>query len=321
MEIKISIIVPVYNVDKYLAKCINSIISQTYQNWELILVDDGSKDQSGVICDQFAQTDSRISVFHKPNVGVSSARNFGLTMATGEWVCFIDSDDLIEPTYLDDFGLNKIKADLYVQGYKKIFKNELIELHDFSSFAGNGYIEILAFMEDERIINSPCYKLYNLNIILDNDISFDENTSYGEDHIFSLDYMTHVSSVHYSNTSGYFYMVYGNESLSHRRIPLKDIIYYSKESRNRQLKLLTSYDNRYYWSAINRRQEATITKTIRELFSDFPNYADYKLVHEEYSPLIKKQGLYGLSIKRMFFMIIFGYLPPKFTYNLLIYLI
>ena len=93
----ISIIVPVYNVEKYLSKCIDSIINQTYKNIEIILIDDGSTDSSGAICDKYALVDSRIHVLHIENSGVSNARNVGLNHATGDYIGFVDSDDYIEP--------------------------------------------------------------------------------------------------------------------------------------------------------------------------------------------------------------------------------
>lgn len=94
---KISVIVPVYNVEKYLARCVDSILAQTYGNLEIILVNDGSKDASGVICDDYAAADSRIRVIHKENGGLSSARNAGIDAAVGEYLAFVDSDDWIEP--------------------------------------------------------------------------------------------------------------------------------------------------------------------------------------------------------------------------------
>lgn len=97
---KISIIVPVYNSEKYLCRCIDSVLEQTYSDFELLLVDDGSKDNSGKICDEYATKDHRIKVFHKENKGVSSARNFGINVAIGEWVIFIDSDDYFTPKAL-----------------------------------------------------------------------------------------------------------------------------------------------------------------------------------------------------------------------------
>ena len=97
MRHNLSIIVPVFNVRNYLSDCIDSIISQSYSDFECILIDDGSTDGSGAICDEYAKKDSRIRVFHKENGGVSSARNIGLDNASGEWIYFVDSDDQILP--------------------------------------------------------------------------------------------------------------------------------------------------------------------------------------------------------------------------------
>jgi Glycosyltransferases involved in cell wall biogenesis len=94
----ISVIVPVYKAEEFLPKCINSILSQTYTNFELLLIDDGSPDNSGKICDEHASKDSRVRVFHKQNGGVSSARNLGLREARGEWISWVDADDWIEKT-------------------------------------------------------------------------------------------------------------------------------------------------------------------------------------------------------------------------------
>ena len=101
MNPEISIIIPVYKAEKYLRRCLDSVLSQTLSNWECILVDDGSPDQSGAICDEYAAKDSRFRVIHKPNGGVSSARNEGLDTAKGEFICFIDSDDWVGPKYLE----------------------------------------------------------------------------------------------------------------------------------------------------------------------------------------------------------------------------
>ena len=98
---KISIIVPVYNMQAYIERCLNSILAQTYSEFEVICIDDGSNDDSGKICDVYREKDDRIQVYHIKNHGVSYARNYGLAMMTGDWFCFIDSDDWIEPNYLE----------------------------------------------------------------------------------------------------------------------------------------------------------------------------------------------------------------------------
>ena len=99
---QISIIVPVYNAERYLRQCIDSILDQTYTDFELLLINDGSRDHSGAICDDYAQKDARVRVFHKENGGVSSARNLGLDNARGEWITFVDADDCIRRTFISN---------------------------------------------------------------------------------------------------------------------------------------------------------------------------------------------------------------------------
>ncbi len=121
----ISIIVPIYKVEPYLSKCLDSIINQTYKNLEIILVDDGSPDNCGTICDEYAVKDKRIQVIHKPNGGVSSARNAGLRAACGEWIGWVDSDDWVEPTMFETLfsATQETGADIAVCGHWEDFRN------------------------------------------------------------------------------------------------------------------------------------------------------------------------------------------------------
>lgn len=127
-NILVSIIVPVYNVKKYLSSCIDSILRQTYKNLQIILIDDGSTDESGVICDEYAKRDSRITVIHKINGGLSDARNVGIDNANGEYICFIDSDDFVRQTYIEDLLTAVLKHDadisvcLFEKGINDNFK-------------------------------------------------------------------------------------------------------------------------------------------------------------------------------------------------------
>ena len=126
--IKISIICPVYNVEKYLPRCIDSILSQSFKDFELLLVDDGSLDNSGNICDEYANNDDRIRVFHKKNGGVSSARNFGLKHACGEWISFVDTDDWVDSDFLEPISSNIESVELIHQGLKKEFPDNSVKI-------------------------------------------------------------------------------------------------------------------------------------------------------------------------------------------------
>ena len=120
----ISIIVPVYNSEKYLGACIDSILSQYFRDFELILVDDGSRDSSPHICDDYTQKDSRVKVIHKENGGVSAARNDGLDIAKGEYVTFIDSDDWVERDYLSTLS-NYRNYDIVFFSHRMIYEDEI----------------------------------------------------------------------------------------------------------------------------------------------------------------------------------------------------
>ena len=125
---KISIIVPVYKVEQYLYRCLDSIVAQTFTDWECLLIDDGSPDDSGAICDEYAEKDSRFRVIHQKNSGVSAARNAGLAVARGEWIGFVDSDDWIEPDFCKTLlvAIEQTGKDCATCGYLNEFVGETI---------------------------------------------------------------------------------------------------------------------------------------------------------------------------------------------------
>ena len=120
---KVSIIVPVYNTKDYLHRCVDSILAQTFTDFELLLIDDGSTDSSGIICDNYSQIDSRVRVFHKKNGGVSSARNIGLDNANGEWITFVDSDDWVAAAYIEKLYEKTDHVDL-LMSYAKCYNQQ-----------------------------------------------------------------------------------------------------------------------------------------------------------------------------------------------------
>ena len=170
---KISVIVPVYNTEKYLHRCIDSILSQTFTDFELLLIDDGSKDSSGVICDEYAAKDSRVRVFHKENGGVSSARNLGLDNAKGDRITFVDADDWVENKYIEnlfekslgDVDLVFSYATIYngCSSYKENYPSRIIEACD---------LDLLFKENDLHWHTSPWAKLYRRYLIELNNIRF-----------------------------------------------------------------------------------------------------------------------------------------------------
>ena len=121
----ISVIIPVYNVEQYVESCLNSVINQSYTNLEIILVDDGSTDRSGEVCDQYALKDNRIKVIHEENAGLGEARNRGVRIASGDYICFVDSDDWIEEDYCKELvkAAERTNSDIAICGYNECFKD------------------------------------------------------------------------------------------------------------------------------------------------------------------------------------------------------
>lgn len=209
---KISVIIPVYNVENAVGACIESVLGQTYENFELLLINDGSLDRSGEICQEYAERDERVKVWHTQNRGPGAARNLGIEKATGEWICFVDSDDLIESCYLENFFSTEIpdKETLVFQGMSIIdwetgCEKLRIEYPDIS-------FEIREYTEEiskYRLLHSgyPVLKLYNRAVIMEVGLRFSTEFSYHEDHVFFWEYLPHVHKVILSSYVGYKYLV------------------------------------------------------------------------------------------------------------------
>lgn len=196
----ISIIVPVYNVEKYLPRGLNSILIQTFTDWEAILVDDGSIDHSGAICDEYAVRDLRFKVIHKPNGGVSSARNWGLEVAIGEYIYFSDADDELMPDCLDTlYGEMKEGIDLVTAAYQRYddgdFVPEKIKKDDMSFSIGD-YLETISTFPNSRFCERYLVtKLFRKTIIDDNHLRFDRSLAYREDVVFLYSYVVNCHNV------------------------------------------------------------------------------------------------------------------------------
>lgn len=190
---KISIIVPVYNVEKDIRKCVNSIILQTYKEWELWLVDDGSGDNSPLLCDEFAASDERINVIHKKNGGVSLARNTGMEKAEGDYVLFVDSDDYLEADALEKLmkEAENENADMVICGfcYRIIDNGSCIANAPSHYFAGNNselLKQCFTEMFKKDLFNPPWNKLIKRAVIEQSGVKFNEEISILEDLSFSI---------------------------------------------------------------------------------------------------------------------------------------
>ena len=190
--VKISIIVPVYNASRYIDDCIKSILSQEFKEFELLLIDDGSKDNSGNICDEYARQDSRVHVFHQPNQGVCVARNVGLENASGDWITFADADDLMLPNSLSVMYSVAIKnkVDLVMASTKVLIEDEekISPLYTYTNKVSKDVLQN---------IGHPALwgYLYKASIISENHIRFVVGLAYSEDKVFNLKFATYCKSM------------------------------------------------------------------------------------------------------------------------------
>ena len=212
MSETISVIIPVYNVEKYLNKCVDSVISQTYKDLQIILVDDGSTDRSSKICDEYAKADTRISVIHKQNGGLSSARNAGMEIVEGDYITFLDSDDYVSPTVYEELykiiksqDSDSIACTCFrrVDEAGNVYKKN--DPHSKPSSTSNTeYLrEILLHIGDVSV----CTKLFPRKML---EIKRFDEEKLNEDLLFMADLIPSFKTIVYTGTVGYYYLVRDN---------------------------------------------------------------------------------------------------------------
>lgn len=211
MEELISVIVPVYNGEKLLPKCMEHLLGQTHGDFEIILVDDGSKDGTGALCDGYVAKDSRVRVIHQENQGVSRARNAGLDGATGKYVAFVDADDYVEPDYLERLRRNLVEngADIASCDYQEVIQAD-VRGTNIPFVAESRMITDKAVYFEDMVTAREAYwstitaKLYRRELI--GDTRFNAPFRYGEDHVFLFDLFSKAPKVHQDTYQGYYYV-------------------------------------------------------------------------------------------------------------------
>lgn len=279
---KISVIVPVYNTEIHLCRCIDSILSQTYTDFEVLLVDDGSTDKSGDICDEYAKADKRVRTFHERNRGVSAARNCGLDNAKGEWITFCDSDDMLVATafmtFMDKTALN---VDIIKSGYQVLDENGHQKSNNTSKvqFVVNNKEEMLRICEEFHY----CGFLWNSFIrkSLIGSYRFDMNISWLEDHIFIYTLMAKANSIAIIPDCTYMYFIDSttDNNLSSVRHEFHKIVYASKQElkvkyallkNNNELKkyIDCSFENKILKAALSSFYEEGVIAMIALIFKE-----------------------------------------------------
>lgn len=221
----ISIIIPIYKAKYSINNCVNSILSQTNPDWELILVDDGSPDGSGQICDEYAKMDSRIRVIHKPNGGVSSARNVGIENANGDWISFIDADDYVSNNYCEAV-IGRSSDIILVDSLVVDLNGKIVTPNQRNGYEyEGGYEGIVRHFLTDRRSGVPWAKFFKREII--GDVRFEIGQKIGEDTVFVYEMLARAKSIEIT-TGYYYYWVQGTKGdIIKYRIIVDDAIKYA----------------------------------------------------------------------------------------------
>ena len=245
----VSIVVPVYNVETYLHECVDSILAQTYRDLELILVNDGSKDSSPSICDAYAAKDPRVKVIHKKNGGVSAARNTGIDAATGKYIAFCDSDDYLEPKWVEELtkAISASPTAWCFCGCHTVDAtgNYVEENCIFHRSPVHETLPMSAYPEVYGANYSACLwlRIFNLDIIREHNIRFDPKLSVSEDVLFSLQYGAYCTEFSVVNLPLYNHRVYLNSEVDHLDGKLPKEMFYLNSKIYTARKVLIAKEN------------------------------------------------------------------------------
>lgn len=270
---KVSIIVPIYNVEKYLNKCVDSILNQTFKDFELILVDDGSTDNCGKICDEYEKLDNRIRVIHKENGGLSDARNKGIDESNSEFISFVDSDDYISEDMYEVLynNLEKENADISVCGYYRCLNDKMISKFEKEEyFVVNNKEALRLVLEDKKISVEACTKIYRKTLF--------DNTRYpvgklSED-AFTTPTILSKANIVVGTTAPKYYYVIREDSITNSVFKKRDLNVIDAYKYNYDLVMdkFPELENqaifRYYWAHACVLKKMVLSKD----FNDFDEY-------------------------------------------------
>ena len=296
---KISIIVPVYNVEAYIGECIDSLIAQTYKSIEIILVDDGSSDTSGKICDDYAKSDSRITVIHSPNGGVSRARNIGLDNASGEWITFVDSDDWLDKDFCQKLVEKAENADIvfarmirnFSDGQTSEFFETTLEkvaqapynleyiIHD------RIHSEIDGKFVTDCIHGSVCRSLLKLSIINDNELRFMVGVKALEDRLFIMKYLSLCKSGALVDEYLYHYRCV-TSSATQKPVYRKELFEERKFLLEKELEIIMSNEN----LSVKERKQLAKAQTSKLWWSVASHEAYFNPNYKKQLSLYRKKG-------------------------------
>lgn len=220
MDIRYSVIIPAYNAENTIGRCLNSILQSIRDDFEVLIIDDGSTDSTLSICRKFMEQDQRVKYHRKQNGGVSSARNVGLKYAIGKYVCFVDSDDFVLPEYFDQISsmLSDDKCDLLIFG-RKIYDGKIYKSDRHKSCLIADQTKIVTFLSSElrkQKLNFVCDKVFRRDLIAKYNVTFPDELHIGEDKVFVIRYITNIKKIKCSNAIIYVSSIENKDSLSRK---------------------------------------------------------------------------------------------------------
>lgn len=309
---KISIIIPVYNVEKYLCKCIDSVVNQSYRNLEIILIDDGSTDDSGKICDEYAIKDSRVKVIHKINQGVAHTRNIGVELARGEYIMFVDSDDWVDLDIcavlikaMMDCGAQSAMCS-YVREYpekslpKQIMSTDMV-------FSGRtvqrrlcGPIgEELKYPENLECFNTMCGRVYPANALRGRRVVDLKEIGSSEDLLFNLEVFSDIESMAYINRPLYHYRKNVKDSITSMYRPELDKQWDNLYTKMIEIIKVNRFDQSFYCGMNNRIALNVLGASLNCVQDDAGWLVKCRRVHAVLGNPRRKEALKQLSLEQM----------------------
>lgn len=316
----ISVIVPVYNAEKYISECINSIINQSVDYWTLILVNDGSTDKSGEICECFARKDVRIRVIHQLNGGPGKARNAGIDACNTDWFTFVDADDKISETYIENFFVSCCKEKtLSCQGFVRVDLDgkelgERISLSD-AIYKGEHFLEKAFKNSNLYNFGQSVGKLYNKLICDEHNLRLSTDIKWCEDHLFYLQYLLYVNEIH-THSGNFYYYQYdrGQQTLTHRLLPYHEALNIFHSLYPAAENLISKYELKDFYvlkSIYYHSITAGFSLVIQNLYREEEDkkkrmqilnvlYSDMKRLHKKY---------YAKSLKGKLLKVLILYVP------------
>ena len=288
---EVSIIVPIYNSEKYLSRCIDSIVSQTFDNFECILINDGSTDNSPFICDRYSQSDDRLIVIHQKNSGLSVTRNRGMEIARAKYVCHVDSDDYIQNNMCEILvdAANRSDADVVCCGYIENTKVRSLCDKDFI-FRNRDIIKIVHYLEMRQAFGNAWNKIYKKSILDTYSIRLPLATDkFGEDMIFNLQYFKHIKTAYVSSNCLYHYSHDNKSSLAKENVTLAECDFRFENVSNLFMQIDNNAKSVFYAELLAKDFKYTVALLLR-LYSEKKRIKERQEVINRLKKFYKKNG-------------------------------